>query len=192
MNITLIKRKGICYIIVSIILGACYKEPDFSLVPHITYKNLIQDQYVDGLGNIIGDTVNITIYFEDGDGDLGLDASDNQGIYADSVLERGIKVLNKFRHNYFVRVLRKEKNTLREVIFPGEDNFNGRFFNLNTLGSPGALSGELSYNISIAYRLGTTFSLGDTLIFEVQIADRSLNLSNEIQAEEIVLGESHR
>ncbi len=181
----MIKKSILYYMLLSTCLIACYADPEFHVIPRIEHRSTAIGQLEQGQ-----DTINITLYFEDGDGNLGLGPNEG-GLFADSIFVQGLEVLNKFRHNYFITTFKKENNILTEVVFPVANfTFNSRFPRLNTLGSETPLSGELSYTIPISYQLDPTFNIGDTLVFRVSIADRSLNTSNEIETPEVVVGVS--
>jgi hypothetical protein len=53
-----------------LIIAACNRAPELPVIPNITFEN-IEFKEVDGPDSLI-----ITIYFQDGDGDLGLTSSD--------------------------------------------------------------------------------------------------------------------
>jgi len=64
--------------------NACFEPPQFPSVPVITFNNIVFKNYSSTTPGD-DDTLMLTINFKDGDGDLGLDASnpgDAEGIYA--------------------------------------------------------------------------------------------------------------
>ena len=67
-------KSKILYILCSfmiLILGACYNPPEFPLEPTISFNDI---QFKEGLNS--QDSLIVSIKFQDGDGDLGLDANE--------------------------------------------------------------------------------------------------------------------
>ncbi len=58
------------FLLFSIVLGACSDSPSFPNTPHIEFVSLT---YVEGKSAFISDSLNLTIRFQDGDGDLGFE-----------------------------------------------------------------------------------------------------------------------
>ncbi len=57
----------------SILFGACFDPPTFPVTPEIEFKSIV---FVEGKTFIDNDSLNLTIRFKDGDGDLGLPANE--------------------------------------------------------------------------------------------------------------------
>lgn len=166
---------------------SCFGEPEFPKVPEIEYA-WIENYVVDSKY----DSVYVGIKFRDGDGDLGLSSADTlhpYGPYEDDKLPQDT-VENKFRNNYFVTVLRKEEDGIFHPVIFEVDQFNGRFPILNESGRERPLEGELRYSALKLYKsvLGSPLEEGDSLKFNIHIADRALNESNEIVTVGIELG----
>ena len=64
--------KQVVLLLVGSIFVGCYESPDFADTPSIAFENVT---FKEVGGNTDADSLNITFYFEDGDGDLGLDDS---------------------------------------------------------------------------------------------------------------------
>lgn len=99
---------------------------------------------------------------------------------------------NKYHNNYFVKILKKnEDGFFVEVQLKAnniEQTFHGRFPVLNER-KEGPLQGEIVYEIPFGYILNEDFQAGDSLKFEIHIADRALNESNRIITDGIELGQ---
>lgn len=71
--------KGIStFLFFSIIFGACFDPPTFPVVPEIEFESIV---FVEGKSIIDNDSLNLIIRFKDGDGDLGLSASQTDEPY---------------------------------------------------------------------------------------------------------------
>ncbi|MBX2840453.1 MAG: hypothetical protein KTR26_01680 [Flammeovirgaceae bacterium] len=181
----------------SVIVISCYPEPEFSDIPEIEFSeigNMVIEKVDPITGFItIADSVNITITFKDGDGDLGLAGDEGYPEYGEFEVDNNGNIIedsipNKFNNNYFVDVFRKEEGVWVPFIFPDIANFNGRFPKLNKLGTETPLEGDLSYSFAVFYDIGE-IKTGDILRFDVQMADRAKNLSNIITTDSIVVAD---
>lgn len=172
-----------CFSIAAILLlVSCVDEPDFSRVPSISF-NSISHVF---LANESADSVRVVINFRDGNGDLGLNVTEREPPY-NEINPDGQP--NKFFNNYFIDVRKKVNGRFVKVTFPEGATFNGRFPRLNTSPSERSLEGELAYTFRMYLNVGgSPIQKNDTLVFDIQIADRALNLSNIISTDEIVAG----
>lgn len=179
-------KKILIGVIVSILFSACITEPDYSDVPAISFTGV---QSSPSATQARADSLTISLGFQDGDGDLGLQSSDSLPPFS---LFNGDGTENEFFFNYFVTFEKKNNGTFELVTLPDTDipvSLNGRFPPLNTLGRKVTLEGDLHYSFLVFY--GGNFSpiqANDTLRFKIKIADRTLNLSNEIETGEVVIG----
>jgi hypothetical protein len=65
-------------VVLILLVDSCLKQPEYSVVPEI---NLVDLTFKPGdHKNLIADTLKITIHFQDGDGDLGIGASDSSSL----------------------------------------------------------------------------------------------------------------
>ena len=163
-------------------LSSCLKEPEYSTTPEISFDNirvnrsypLINGQ-IDPKGQPT-DTVTITLRYQDGDGDLGLNQSE-----VDSPPYKG----TRFANNYFVQPLIKNPQTRKYEAASFTDN--GTFDHITTLTddkkSPikGTLVRKLFYNY------GDLFTAGQTVRFQISIVDRALHESNVVTTDSIVI-----
>lgn len=63
--------KGFTILVITIILGSCFDPPEFPNTPHIDFVGVV---FKEG-GGSVNDSLIVTLEFEDGDGDLGVDAA---------------------------------------------------------------------------------------------------------------------
>ncbi|NME70671.1 hypothetical protein [Flammeovirga aprica] len=184
---TLFIKLPIGMLILSMFMS-CFGEPEFPKEPEIEFSWIENNNPA-----ATQDSVYIAIKFRDGDGDLGLGQMDTMGPYApyeeDKLPEDTVK--NKYHNNYFVTVLKKEEDGIyKPVIYDENQDFNGRFPMLNNSGRERPLEGELRYGILLYYdgTFGSPLLKGDSVKFNIHIADRALNESNEIVSAGIEIG----
>jgi len=157
----------------------CYRDPDYSTVPLISFQN------IESSAGDIADTVRITIQIQDKEGDLGLTSFENDPKFQ-TIDPDGNR--NPFYHNFFIQTFRQTQGDFALVDFPDGQELHGRFPRF--LAEPGKNTMEitLTYEFLVYFVFGSPLEKGDTLRFNVQISDRALNLSNMITTESIVLG----
>src|SRR3979490_880051 len=83
-------RSLVGMVMLAVAFNACFKAPEFSIVPEIEYNDII---FRKGATPIKGeptpaDTLILTINFKDGGGDLGLDATETGIPYNDKYYYR--------------------------------------------------------------------------------------------------------
>jgi hypothetical protein len=162
-------------------LASCDPVPEFEFVPEIEYSDVRQKQLDD-----ITDSIEVVVRFQDGNGDLGLRAQENDPRYAPVDADGNP---NPFNFNYFIRIFKETAGEPQEVLLPQGQSFNGRFPILNTTDQTRPLTGLLRFQFELFHSaLGSPFNRGDAIFFEVQIADRALNLSNTITTESVTVG----
>lgn len=72
--------KGLLLFGISTLLGACFNPPEFPIVPVIGYEDIY---FKESTGPGVKDSLVVTISFKDGDGDLGLSATQIDPPYHD-------------------------------------------------------------------------------------------------------------
>jgi len=165
-------------------LNACIPEPEYSFTPAIDFKSIEQFQAEGFPGQ--ADSLQITLFFTDGDGDLGLVTSDSTAPFN---LRNEDGTLNPFYYNYFVEIEKQNASTGNyEVLDLNGLSLNGRFPRLNTLDRSTALEGDLRFSFLFFYGGFSPVAAGDSVRFKVQIADRALNLSNEVYTDPVRIG----
>jgi len=157
---------------------SCEKPPNYSDTPKIEYLSITKETIITSSSNSFADTVTISIGFEDGDGDLGLNTTDIEG---------SDKFVGEYIFNYFIDVYKRNNNEWEEIDFEliGGTGLDSRFSRLLPAGvSP--IDGDLNFGLNLVS--GTLLKPNDTLRFEVNIVDRELNRSNTITTDYIVFG----
>ncbi|REA57633.1 hypothetical protein DSL64_23120 [Dyadobacter luteus] len=165
-------------------LSGCVDIPDFDNAPKIYYNGVSQYTEVDTLNPGTGaeviqrrEVVVVSVRFEDGDGDLGVDPIDLQG-------ERGEELRRAYTNvpgwgipaNYEVTVLTQRTDGSWEERVFAEDNAN--FFPvLKPDGKPGPIKGILDMNIDNNYSNSTVMRKRR---YKVRIIDRAFNISEQV------------
>ncbi|TGE24944.1 hypothetical protein E5K00_07020 [Hymenobacter aquaticus] len=167
------------------LLTSCIEAPDYPDTPRIEFKEMTVERYRPGPSPIAPiDSVKITVDFTDGNGDLGLDASENSPPY--DRFRNG--VYNRNGDNYYVTVYRRSDPSKPFEIYPGNgpQGYNSRYPKLFTDGDKeGPLKGTLTFSIELLY--DAPFVAGEELRFDISIADRALNESNKITTPSIII-----
>ncbi|MFD2937122.1 hypothetical protein [Spirosoma flavum] len=160
---------------IALTLSSCFNEPNYSNTPAIEYKGIFRYtiEASKGVGKGKRDSVVITIGFKDGDGNIGnsipLPKTDST-MYAS----------NGGWGSYRIRTFQLIDNTYKEL--PQQVNTT-LFIPDLTKGKPkGAIEGSLDFNQLFQY--GTSYKLYPTK-FQIEIRDRSLNVSNIIETDTI-------
>ncbi len=154
------------------LISSCYKEPNFSLNPKIDFDNIKKEIRIDQFTGSNKDSVIVTIDFQDGDGDLGLDET-----------EKAIAQQND-DFNYLIKSFRRKNGNFVE--FTPLVPLSGYFPKLKNDDRIGPIEGILSYTIEFPHPFTPK---RDTVKFEVQIKDRSGNLSNSVETAEVILNQ---
>jgi hypothetical protein len=162
------KIKYLFLIIVSFfILDSCRKVERLPAVPHIEFTSFTIFDTLDILGNN-SKAGKLKFHFEDGDGDLGLNAPTSGD--TDST-------------NLFLTLFRKEGG----VMLPAPDNdplkpSSYRIPYMERLGQNKILKGTISVTFLYLF-----YSPTDTIRYDFYIKDRALNVSNVESTSEIVI-----
>jgi len=156
--------------IIAVFLYACKKPEQYSDIPEIKFIRFEKLNANEGT---------LIFYFQDGDGDIGLDAAD---IYPPFNPE------SKYHYNLFCDYYEKQNGVfvkIDSIEFPSGTepfNHNARIPRLSHI--PGeSINGEIYYTISPYYYI--PFSpYNDTIQLKFYIVDRKLNHSN---TEEVII-----
>ena len=170
-------------------LSACLREPSYSTTPEISFDNIrVGRSYPkDSKGNIDlkgipTDTIVVTVRYQDGDGDLGL----NQ---AEVKLPQYTYPLSL---NYYVQPLLKNPATRKyaPLTLAGQTapfTDNGTFDHPTTLTDSKTLPIKGTLTRKLFYNYGDVFIAGQTVKFQVSILDRAMHKSNVILTDSIVI-----
>ena len=146
-----------------------------SLAPNL---ELIAENRIVNLEMNYDSLIQFRFFYEDVDGDIGLDEGDTLGDFAFG---------RPNFYNFFCYLYALENDTWVTVVNPFNTSenmsFHERFPNLTPSGSDKRLSGELELNIPAR----PNGLLLDTVRFEMQLVDRSLHKSNICSSKEIIL-----
>lgn len=164
-------------LLVGFMVFGCFQEPPYSKLPQIKFKGFSRYtlQAGSGVGQARRDSLVITIGFTDGDGDLG------------NTLPLTTSELDRYQQaggwgNYKIRTFRLENNQYIERA-QGEDTLL-TFPRLRREGKTGAIEGDLEFEKLYPY--GSRIIIYPTK-YLIQIRDRALNVSNEIETDTIHL-----
>lgn len=150
---------------------SCYKEPDFSIKPVITFNKISTEVRLDQDLGGVKDSIIVSINFQDGDGDLGINTEEIK------------EFSKKFGYNYDVETLREVNGTFQK--YETLETYSGYFPRLKTDGKIGPIEGILSYRIEILHAF---WEIPNAKIkFKVSIKDRAGNTSNVIETEPIII-----
>lgn len=153
---------------IMLLLSACLKTDEYPNEPIIEFNEFA----------FFNDSGRVAFSFTDGDGDLGLNEGDNE-----SPFDTG----SVYYNNVFIKYYEKVNGVWQQGISPlgNPIEFNYRFERLTPSGKNKALKGKIIVDIvPICYN---PFSAdNDTVMYKIKIADRSLNLSNEIETGELI------
>lgn len=147
---------------------SCIKPKQYPEEPVIEFKSF----------TVINDSARIIFSFTDGDGNIGLGENEIQPPY-----DTG----SRFYNNVFIRYYEKVNGSWQQGINgDGEPiEFTYRTKEITPSGKNKALKGDIIiYLVPIFYNPFSPHS--DTIKFDIQMADRALNLSNIVETQEII------
>jgi hypothetical protein len=150
-----------------LVLNSCLKVEHLPAVPHIEFTSFTIFDTTDILGNN-SKGGRLKFHFEDGDGDLGLNAP--TGDQTDST-------------NLFFTLFRKEGGVM--VPAPDNDPLKPSAYRIPYMERSGQ-NKILKGTISVTF-LYLFYSPADTIRYDFYIKDRALNESNVVSTNEIVL-----
>ncbi|MBC6611273.1 hypothetical protein H8B15_10085 [Hymenobacter sp. BT507] len=168
---------GASFLLAGAGVSSCLTPPDYPDTPSIEFKSIRSERVVADIGTY--DTVTVTVSFRDGDGDLGLDNSETNAPYN---LTNSNGQPNKFYNNYFFQpqILRGNTFVDYDLSFP----YDSRFPRIPPIDRNEPKRGNLSFGLQV---FQGTFPAGSQIRFKVSIADRALNVSNEVTTDPITI-----
>ncbi len=164
-------------VLVSFVISSCFQEPTYSNIPQIKFKGFSRYalQASSGVGQQKRDSLVITIGFTDGDGDMG------NNLPVDSLEIARYRQVGGWG-NYKIITLRLENGQYKSLS-TGE-NTTLFFPRLGREGKTGPIEGDLE--LEQIYPYGNRFTTYPTK-YLIQIRDRGLNVSNQIETDTIHL-----
>ena len=141
---------------------SCTKDQSISNLPKLEWTDYewISTE-VPGSGTV--DRIRVRLFFQDGDGNIGLEEDQTSPPFDTS---------SAFYYNLWVRYFEKQADSMVEIITL--QPYSTRLPNLTPIGQNKILEGTIEYDLDV------TQSLSDSVAFSFRIADRDLNLSNEV------------
>ncbi|MBQ4356282.1 MAG: hypothetical protein II757_06445 [Bacteroidales bacterium] len=161
--------KKIIPLLAILLLAAC-KQEKFPPEPSISFVSL--EKIDNGMG--YDDKATLTIHFEDGDGDIGLNVTDTDSPYDTSSV---------YYYNWFIDYYKKIDGEFQKIEFEGV-TFNQRIPRLSN-SVPESIEGNLFIDLNINDYNPATAT--DTILFKCRIVDRALHESNEIETTPLVV-----
>ena len=150
-------KVGVALFVVGAAMG-CRKTGEFPVEPQLTFKSF----------ELFGDSASLTVSFTDGDGDIGLDASDNQTPF---------DTASAYYNNFFLEQEDLINGVWTPYQFPGLPLYY-RIPRITPNGQNKTLEGDIAVAID---PLPLSISqLSDTVRFSVKIVDRALHESNVV------------
>ncbi len=161
-------------------VSSCYQKPDFPLTPAIS-NPLLTSRVITDCTLVKSDEVRIKVDYQDGDGDLGLGSNDiNPPFNPPTNIQP-----NPFYTNYKLKVLRKVGDDFQPLPLPDPNlTYDQRFPRLDEPGRVSPLQGTLTNKVLFSQ---LTMAPNTILKFRIQILDRALNVSNEIETDTITV-----
>ncbi len=157
-------KLGLALLLAGSFLAGCLKRDGFPEEPRIVYKSFAQ----------FGDSASFIISFTDGDGDVGLDASDNASPFDTS---------SPYYHNLFL-----EMDTVRNGVWGQVDFALPLYYRIPRITPTGqnkALEGEIAVAVSPWPIITPTTAPWDSVRFRARMFDRALHESNAVMSEAI-------
>ena len=162
-------------LIVFLMLFSCKKEKEYPVIPTIEYKEfLYTPSSSDGF---------FVFKFTDGDGDIGLQQSDNYPPFDTSSF---------FYNNFYIHIYEKVNGNYQPfTIFNTTTQQNDtivfpyRIPYIEPISANGSLKGELETKIDVG--LMRPYLQSDTVQFKAYIIDRTLHKSNIIRTTYIII-----
>lgn len=161
-------RNFVIVILVAILaLTGCRREPKYSEVPHIEFVSL--EKVDNGTGH--DSQAELTVYFQDGDGDIGLDESDKNPVFA---------VDSPYYYNFFIDFYEKQQGEWVKIDLPTPLHSRVPHLSDNV---PESIEGKLT----IVTYINNPFSPYDTVRLTCWLVDRALHHSDTITTPEIIV-----
>ncbi len=158
---------GFLAFVLAVASFGCRREPKYSVVPHIEFVSL--EKIDNGTGH--DSQAELTIRFQDGDGDIGLDETDRDPVFA---------VDSPYYYNFFIILCEKQHGEWVELELPTP--LHARVPHLSN-DVPESIEGTLSIDTYI----NNPTSPYDTVRLTCWLVDRALHHSDTITTPEIIV-----
>lgn len=158
---------GFAICVLTVALTCCRHETKYSIVPHIEFISL--EKVDNGAGS--DSQAELTLYFQDGDGDIGLDGTDNNPIFA---------VDSPYYYNLFIDFYEKQHGEWTKIDLPTPLHARLPHFSDNV---PESIEGKLT----ILTYINNPYSPYDTVRLTCWLVDRALHHSDTITTPEIIV-----
>lgn len=144
---------------VAVVFTGCFDQESFPPEPIIKYKDF----------RVFGDSAQLEFDFTDGDGDIGLEKSNNTPPYDSS---------SYYHYNIYVAYYEKTPDGWERGVNPLGDSivFAFRIEPVVTGNKQRSLKGSIEVNMQDWYDITSPYN--DTIKYEFQLIDRALNESN--------------
>lgn len=104
-------KKALVFLGIIAFLLSCEPEEKYSFIPYIQFVSLEKIANDSGIDS----KANLTFYFEDGDGDLGLDDIPED-------LKPPFDASSIYHYNFFINYYEKQNGTFVKIDLPAEQN----------------------------------------------------------------------
>lgn len=169
MNLKIKKKliAGIALLLFSAFLIGCRHEEKYSIIPYIEFLSL--EKVDNGTGH--DSQATLTIHFQDGDGDIGLDDRDKNPVFA---------IDSPYYYNFFIDFYEKQQGEWVKIDLPTP--LHARVPHLSE-DVPESIEGKLS----IVTYINNPMSSYDTVRLSCYLVDRALHHSDTIVTPEIIV-----
>ncbi len=152
----------------TLFLSSCIDKDEFPPEPYIEFRSFTK------INNTLGydDKGILSLYFTDGDGNIGLAQGDTFPPYDTGSM---------YYYNFFITYFEKQNDTFIEIELPFTNN--SRIPVLNSSEQDQPIKGEIDIELFI----NNYYSDYDTIRFDAFIVDKDLNHSNTISTPEIII-----
>ena len=164
-------------------VSSCLSPPEYPVTPEITFKSITSKRSVSTIATI--DSVQVTVKFQDGDGDLGLSNADTIPPFR---YKNPDGSPNRYYNNYFFQPqIQKSNGEYQDTTINSFISYNSRFPRLPPDDRTGPKRGTLTFTQSFAAGTFSRFGRVVSIKFRVKIVDRALHESNEVETEPITI-----
>lgn len=154
------------------VMIACEREPRYPIIPEIEFVSIREFESVDTINFTVikKQKVEIVFHFQDGDGDIGLNAAD---------IHPPFDTTSQYYYNLFIDLYERRNGEF--VLYEPESPLHQRIPRLSS-SVPESIEGEVTL-----HTYPNTLSSFDTIYYEISIVDRELHHSNTIKTPSIIV-----